>query len=62
MCRPGEVISREQFYQALRGFEYDGMDRSIDMRVSALRKKMGDTQPPFRYIKTVRGKGYLLAR
>ena len=37
----GEVVSREQCCSQLRGFEYDGMDRSIDMRVSSLRKKNG---------------------
>jgi DNA-binding response OmpR family regulator len=57
----GRLVTREQLYRALRGIEYDGVDRAIDMRVSVLRKKMDDAIPPFRYIKTVRGKGYLLA-
>jgi len=61
MQRPGEMVTRDQLYRVLRGREYDGADRSIDMRVSAVRKKMNDAVPPFRYIKTVRGKGYLLA-
>ncbi len=57
----GRMVTREELYQSLRGIEYDGLDRSIDMRISVLRKKMNDARPPFRYIKTVRGKGYLLA-
>jgi DNA-binding response OmpR family regulator len=56
----GEPISRDSLYQQLRGIEYDGIDRSIDLRISSLRKKLGDDLPPYRYIKTVRSKGYLL--
>ena len=37
----------------------DGLDRSIDMRVSALRKKLNDEHAPYRLIKTIRGFGYL---
>ena len=58
----GQIISRDSLYLQLRGIEYDGIDRSIDMRVSSLREKMKDATPPYRYIKTIRGKGYLLAR
>ncbi len=59
--RAGEVISREQLYQDIRGIPFDGIDRAIDLRISTLRKKLSDDQPPYRYIKTVRSKGYLLA-
>lgn len=52
-------ISRDELITALRGFEYDGVDRSIDMRVSALRKKLNDDNPPYHFIKTIRGYGYL---
>jgi two-component system OmpR family response regulator/two-component system response regulator RstA len=45
----------------LRGIEYDGFDRSIDIRVSRLRKKLFDnTEQPFR-IKTIWAKGYLFS-
>lgn len=55
----GNIISREKLYLDLRGYDYDGIDRSMDVCVSRLRKKMGDnTKSPFR-IKTVWGKGYL---
>jgi two-component system OmpR family response regulator/two-component system response regulator RstA len=46
--------------QQLRGIDYDGFDRSIDIIVSWLRKKLGDdANNPYR-IKTIWGKGYLL--
>ena len=56
---PNQKISREQLIKGLRGFDYDGLDRSIDMRVSALRKKLNDEPAPYRLIKTIRGFGYL---
>ena len=59
MDNAGSLISREFLFKAVRGLDYDGLDRSIDMRVSTLRKKLNDTRPPHRYIKSVRGKGYL---
>lgn len=58
----GEVVSREQIIEALRGIDYDGFDRSIDMRISSLRKKLNDIVPPYKYIKTVRTKGYVFSR
>jgi len=58
----GVPVSRDDLYQQLRGIEYDGIDRSIDLRVSSLRKKLNDDIVPYHYIKTVRGKGYLLVR
>jgi DNA-binding response OmpR family regulator len=57
----GSVIGREQLYQELHGVQYDGLDRSIDLRVSRLRKKIGDDPNHPRRIKSVRGVGYLLA-
>jgi DNA-binding response OmpR family regulator len=58
----GEVVTREELVTQLRGFDYDGFDRSIDLRVSRLRKKLkDDPADPFR-IKTVWGKGYLFAK
>lgn len=58
----GSPVSRDHCCEALRGLSYDGFDRSIDMRVSSLRKKLNDAQSPHRFIKTVRGKGYMLAK
>lgn len=53
------IVSRDVILKQLRGIEYDGFDRSVDVKVSALRKKLGDdSQRPVRII-TVRAKGYL---
>ncbi len=58
----GRVRSREQLLDALKGTEYGAFDRSIDVHVSKLRAKIeADPKAP-RYIKTVRGVGYVLAR
>ena len=55
----GRVVDRDSALKSLRGFGYDGMDRSVDIGISRLRRKlMDDAHRPFR-IKTVRGRGYL---
>lgn len=58
----GEILSRDDILQALRGIGFDGLDRSIDARVSRLRKKLGDNPEDPTRIKTVRGKGYLFSQ
>lgn len=58
----GTVLSREEIFTALRGIEYDGQDRSIDVRVSRIRPKVGDDPMHPRRIKTVRSKGYLFVK
>lgn len=58
--RAGEVLSRDDINRSLRGLEHDGVDRTIDLRVSRLRKKLGDGGAEHRLLKSVRGKGYLL--
>ena len=55
----GEVLSRDNISQALSGIEYDGLDRSIDIRISRLRKLLKDDSSNPQGIKTVRGQGYL---
>ncbi|GAB5518380.1 MAG: winged helix-turn-helix domain-containing protein [Rhodothermales bacterium] len=57
---PGAVFSRDELYRELRGIEWDGLDRSIDLRIARLRKKIGDSGKTPEIIKSVRGKGYLL--
>ncbi len=57
----GSVLSRTQIYQDVRGIEWDGLDRSIDQRITRLRKKLGDDASHPRWIKSVRGAGYLMA-
>jgi len=56
----GQAVSRDRCFKSLRGIDYDGTDRSLDMRISSLRKRLGDHSPQ-RWIKTVRGTGYMLA-
>lgn len=58
----GTVLSRETIFERLRGIQYDGQDRSIDVRVSRIRPKVGDDPDNPRRIKTVRSKGYLFVR
>ncbi|HEV7606233.1 MAG TPA: response regulator [Steroidobacteraceae bacterium] len=58
--RAGELVSRDEVFRTMRGIDYDGLDRSIDGRVSKLRRKLGDDAAAPARIKTVWGKGYLL--
>jgi two-component system OmpR family response regulator/two-component system phosphate regulon response regulator OmpR len=58
---PNRALSRDWLMDQLRGFERDPFDRSIDVRVNRLRKKIeADIANP-RYIKTVWGQGYLFS-
>lgn len=58
----GETQNRDYIYKHVVGREYDGLDRSVDVRISRLRKKLGDNpEQPFRLI-TVWGKGYLCSK
>jgi two-component system, OmpR family, response regulator RstA len=55
----GKVLDRDYLYQSVKGIEYDGIDRSMDVAISRLRKKLNDNpEKPFR-IKTIWGSGYL---
>ncbi|MBQ4836097.1 MULTISPECIES: response regulator transcription factor [Pseudoalteromonas] len=56
----GEVVSRDAVFKATKGREYDGLDRSVDVLISALRKKFDDDPQNPEKIKTIWGKGYLL--
>ena len=57
----GSTLNRDALLKTLRGVSYDGMDRSIDVAISRLRKKLLDSATePYR-IKTIRNKGYLFA-
>jgi DNA-binding response OmpR family regulator len=58
----GTVLDRERIFSAMRGIDYDGLDRSIDISISRLRKKLeiDPTQP--RRIKTIWRQGYLFVR
>lgn len=56
----GVILTREEIYRQIRGIEWDGADRSIDLRVSRLRSKIDDNGKSPRFIKSVRGTGYML--
>ncbi|MDV6033743.1 MAG: response regulator transcription factor [Phycisphaera sp. RhM] len=60
--RAGSVVSRKELYVDLLEIPYDGMDRSLDLRVSRLRRKLGDDPHKPTRIKSVRGVGYLFAK
>lgn len=53
--RPGWVFTRFQIVDAIRGDDYPVTDRSVDVQIVGLRKKLG---PAGKYIETVRGVGY----
>lgn len=58
----GTPLSREVIFSELRGIEYDGVDRSIDVRISKIRPRIGDNSEQPKVIKTIRNKGYLFVR
>jgi len=53
--KPGWVFTRFQIVDAIRGDDYPVTDRSVDVQIAGLRKKLG---PSGKYIETVRGVGY----
>ena len=53
--RPGWVFTRSQIVDAVRGDDYYVTDRSVDVQIVGLRKKLGSAG---KYIETVRGVGY----
>ena len=56
----GRVKTRDHLLEEIRDRDYEVFDRSIDGRISALRKKLGDDPKTPRFIRTVRASGYLL--
>ena len=55
----GHVVSREQLAQDVLGRKFTGWDRSLDVHVSKIRKKLGERENGRERIKTVRGIGYI---
>jgi two-component system alkaline phosphatase synthesis response regulator PhoP len=53
--RPGWVFTRDQIVKGVHGDDYPASDRSVDVQVVSLRKKLG---PGGKYLETVRGVGY----
>jgi DNA-binding response OmpR family regulator len=58
----GRIMDRGTIYHELRGIDYDGLDRSVDLTISHLRKKLEDDVDCPKRIKTVWGQGYLFAQ
>lgn len=58
----GRIKTREQLLNEIRDRNYDAYDRSIDVHISALRKKLGDDSKNPRLIRTVRSVGYTLVQ
>ena len=58
----GRVKSRDQLLDEIRNRNYEVFDRSIDVHISALRKKLDDDPKEPRFIRTVRSAGYMLIR
>ncbi len=61
LARPNRVLSRDQLLDLTRGREATPFDRSIDVQVGRLRRRLGDTGHEPMLIKTVRGEGYVFA-
>lgn len=55
----GQIQSRESLFRKLYRREYDGVDRNLDIRISRLRRKLGDNADDPQRIKTIWGQGYL---
>ncbi|WP_437538366.1 response regulator transcription factor [Sorangium sp. So ce726] len=60
-ARAGRVLTREQLVDLVLGSAGEAFDRSIDVHISHLRRKLGDEPRSPRLIKTVRGIGYVFA-
>ena len=56
---PGRVLSRDLLVDMLKGYDRDPFDRSMDSRVTRLRRKIETDPAAPQYIRTVRGEGYL---
>lgn len=55
----GRVLTRQKLFELLMHSDYDSYDRSIDTRISRLRKKLNDTPETTNLIRTVHGMGYM---
>ena len=55
----GRVLNRDQILDEIAGRDYDVFDRSIDVHISSLRRKLNDDFKDPRYIRTLRSVGYM---
>jgi len=56
--RPGQVLSRQRLIDEVWGPDYDGIDRTVDVRITSIRRKLGEGKGGPEYIETVRNAGY----
>ncbi len=61
LMHPNRILNRDQLLDLTQGRESDPFDRSIDVLISRLRKRLGDDPKTPQIIKTVRGEGYILS-
>lgn len=54
----GMVMTRDQLLDKIWGIDYDGENRTVDVHIRYLRKKLGDEEGEGKYIQTIRGVGY----
>ena len=55
----GHILSRDDIFKSLRGIEYDGQNRLVDITICQLRSQLGCDGDSHRHIKTIRNKGYV---
>ena len=58
----GTILDRERIFCEMRGIDYDGLDRSIDIAISRLRKKLEPDPARPRRIRTIWRQGYLFVK
>jgi len=61
VAHPNRVLNRDQLVELTQGREAEALDRSIDVQVSRLRRRLGDGPNDAALIRTVRGEGYVLS-
>lgn len=59
-ARAGEAVTRSELHQQLRGIPYDGQDRSIDLTIARIRRKLRDPARQSKFIQSVHAIGYRL--
>jgi DNA-binding response OmpR family regulator len=62
MASAGKVLNRDRVLEHIRGIECDAFNRTVDIAMSRLRKKLGESADQPRFIKTIRNKGYLFIK
>ena len=60
LANRGKTVTRDQLLNTVWGFDFQGESRTLDMHIKTLRQKIGDNAENPKYIKTVRGIGYII--